>query len=195
MKDNAILGLTSTGNLLLKNADGILGWFTNISAQDFQGMMIEETGNLVLLNSSNGTLWQSFDHPTDMFLHGQKFKVGQKLATNISPTNASQGIFYATLLFNGFALYTTPAPPQMYYRYPKLPTTLNVAYMQFDNESVGFYSEGLPSIPVSIPINSLTSRLLQMGMFCSIHSNRKLKCLFRTFCQALRVRYVYVTTQ
>ncbi|GLJ35772.1 hypothetical protein SUGI_0718360 [Cryptomeria japonica] len=166
VKDNATLRLTSTGDFVLKDADGSLVWSTNTSAQDFQGMVIEETGNLVLINSNNGTLWQSFDHPTDMLLRGQKLKVGQKLTANISPTNTSQGVVYATLLVNGFALYTAPAPPQMYFRFPSPPTTYNVAYMQFDNESVGFYPEGFPftPIPQSVPIppNSL---------YLQIHSN------------------------
>ncbi|GLJ35760.1 hypothetical protein SUGI_0718150 [Cryptomeria japonica] len=182
VKDNATLGLTSTGNLVLKGADSILVWSTDTFAQDFQGLMMEEIGNLVLFNSSNGTLWQSFDYPTDVLLQGQKFKVRQKLTANISPTNSSQGILYATLLSNGFAVFTAPAPPQMYFSYPSLPTTLNVEYMQFDNESVGYYPEGYPSNPLAlsclIPTNSLYFKICSDGHVLFYSFKRKTKvCL------------------
>ncbi|KAH9290305.1 hypothetical protein KI387_034422, partial [Taxus chinensis] len=91
LEHNATLGLTSNGNLVLKDADGTLVWSTNTHTEDFQGMRIEESGNLALLNNSNGTLWQSFDYPADKFLLGQKLKVGQKLIGNSSPTNTSPG--------------------------------------------------------------------------------------------------------
>ncbi|KAH9290298.1 hypothetical protein KI387_034415 [Taxus chinensis] len=54
VEENATLGLTSNGNLVLKDADGTLIWSTNTYSKDFQGMRIEESGNLVLLNNSNG---------------------------------------------------------------------------------------------------------------------------------------------
>ncbi|GLJ35769.1 hypothetical protein SUGI_0718320 [Cryptomeria japonica] len=167
VKENATLGLTSTGNLVLKDADGSLVWSTHKFAQDFQGIMIQETGNLVLLNSSNGTMWQSFDHPTDTLLRGQKLKVGQKLIANISPTNTSQGIVYATMLVSGFALYTAPAPPQFYFKYPRIPTTLNLAYTQFGNETFSYYPEGFPSNPIAFSstmlINSLYFKIASNG--------------------------------
>ncbi|GLJ35792.1 hypothetical protein SUGI_0718640 [Cryptomeria japonica] len=68
VQENATLELTSTGDLVLKDSDGSLVWSTSTSAQ---GIMMEETGNLVLFNSSNRTMWQSFDHPADMLLLGQ----------------------------------------------------------------------------------------------------------------------------
>ncbi|KAH9290312.1 hypothetical protein KI387_034429, partial [Taxus chinensis] len=89
LEDNATLGLTSNGNLVLKDADSSLVWSTNTFTKDFQGMRIEESGNLVLFNNSNGTLWQSFDYPTDKLLLGQKMKVGQKFFANNSPTNTT----------------------------------------------------------------------------------------------------------
>ncbi|GLJ35766.1 hypothetical protein SUGI_0718260 [Cryptomeria japonica] len=38
-------------------------------------MRIEESGNPVLLNRSNGTMWQSFDHPTDLLISGQRLEI------------------------------------------------------------------------------------------------------------------------
>ncbi|GLJ35721.1 hypothetical protein SUGI_0717520 [Cryptomeria japonica] len=110
VQENATLALTSTG-VVLRDADGTLIWSTNTSNHDFQGMMIQESGNLILFNMSSGIIWQSFDHPTDTALFGQKLKVGQKLTANTSPTNTSQGIFYCSLSVDGFGVFTDTAPP------------------------------------------------------------------------------------
>ncbi|GLJ35950.1 hypothetical protein SUGI_0721340 [Cryptomeria japonica] len=112
VKENGTLGLTSNGDLVLKDADGTLVWSTNRFSNVFQGMVMEESGNLVLLNSSNGTLWQSFDQPTDILLSGQKLKVGQQLTANVSPTNTSKGKFYGSLDRDGFALLISFASPK-----------------------------------------------------------------------------------
>ncbi|XP_057828701.1 G-type lectin S-receptor-like serine/threonine-protein kinase SD2-5 [Cryptomeria japonica] len=157
VQENATLELTSTGDLVLKDSDGSLVWSTSTSAQ---GIMMEETGNLVLFNSSNRTMWQSFDHPADMLLLGQKLKVGQKLIANISPTNTSQGFYYGSLNVDGIALYTAT---QMYYRYPKPPTNGSIAYIQIDNESLNFYSDDFLSNQISIPKNSLYVKIDSNG--------------------------------
>ncbi|GLJ35957.1 hypothetical protein SUGI_0721430 [Cryptomeria japonica] len=151
VQDNATLGLTPTGDLVLKDADGTLVWSTNTFTNDFQGMVMEESGNLVLLNSSNGTMWQSFDHPTDTLLSGQKMMVGQNLTAYISLTNTSTGMFYGSLNRDGFALFTATTPPQMYFR--STATDLNFSFIRFDNRSLLYYLEGSPSNPIPIPIN------------------------------------------
>ncbi|GLJ35778.1 hypothetical protein SUGI_0718450 [Cryptomeria japonica] len=167
VQDNATLGLTSTGNLVLKDADGTLVWSTNTSSKKIQGITMEEKGNLVLLNSSNGTMWQSFDHPADTLMVDQKWKVGQKIFANISPTNTSQGFYYGSLNVEGFAMYTAPAPGQMYFRYPKEPTTVNCAYMLLDNESLNYYPVGYPSNPITVslsaPKNCLYYKIISDG--------------------------------
>uniref|UniRef100_K4CG79 Protein kinase domain-containing protein n=1 Tax=Solanum lycopersicum TaxID=4081 RepID=K4CG79_SOLLC len=47
-------------------------------------------GNLVLFDTTNRTVWQSFDHPTDCLLPGQNLVSGQKLTASISADNSSQ---------------------------------------------------------------------------------------------------------
>ncbi|GLJ35774.1 hypothetical protein SUGI_0718390 [Cryptomeria japonica] len=129
-----------------------------------------------------------------MLLRGQKFKVGQKLTANISPTNTSQGVVYATLLVNGFALYTAPAPPQMYFRYPSPPTTYNVAYIQFDNASVGFYPEGFPfnPVPQSLPIphNSLYLQIQSNGHVFFFSFEQETKKSVHDYLQASQLRWI-----
>uniref|UniRef100_A0A0D6QR37 Receptor-like serine/threonine-protein kinase n=1 Tax=Araucaria cunninghamii TaxID=56994 RepID=A0A0D6QR37_ARACU len=163
--DNAILELSSTGDLVLTDADGSLVWSTNTFTHDFQGLRIQERGNLVLFNNSNGTMWQSFDHPTDRFLVGQKFGAGQKLIADSSPTNTSEGIFSASLLGDKFAMFVGVEEPQIYFTYTKVSVSARYSYMQFENEWLYFYGdEGLSSQSnLSIPKNSLQLRIDSNG--------------------------------
>ncbi|GLJ35707.1 hypothetical protein SUGI_0717330 [Cryptomeria japonica] len=159
VQENATLTLTSTGELVLKDADGTLVWSTNTSTHDFQGMAIQVSGNLVLLNNSNGIMWQSFDYPTDTLLFGQKLKVGQNLIANISPTNTSQGNFGCSLSVDSFLMYTAKVPPQIYYRYPKSPPPVKLSYLQFDNEPFHVF----PFINFSTPKGCLYSKIIPDG--------------------------------
>ncbi|GLJ35725.1 hypothetical protein SUGI_0717570 [Cryptomeria japonica] len=172
VQENATLTLTSTGELVLKDSDSTVVWSTNTSAQAFQRMAIHESGNLVLLNTSNGVIWQSFDYPTDTILVGQKLKVGQKLIANISPKNTSQGRFYCTLLRDSFAMFTVSAPGKMYFRYPEPPAGVELSYALFDNQSVYIYSQGGRPLPIylSVPKSRLYFKLDSDGHLrvCSV---------------------------
>ncbi|XP_057824893.1 G-type lectin S-receptor-like serine/threonine-protein kinase SD2-5 [Cryptomeria japonica] len=64
VQENATLILTSTKELLLMDTDGSLVWSTNTSTQDFEGIVIKESGNLVLLNTFNGTARSVIDYVT-----------------------------------------------------------------------------------------------------------------------------------
>ncbi|KAF2302971.1 hypothetical protein GH714_012158 [Hevea brasiliensis] len=68
------------------------------------GMKMMETGNLVLHDGFNNTVWQSFDHPTDKLLPGQKLLAGQKLVASISKTNVSEGD-YVSLTSKGLVAF------------------------------------------------------------------------------------------
>ncbi|KAI9198618.1 hypothetical protein LWI28_019179 [Acer negundo] len=56
-----------------------------------------ETGNLVLQDRNNRTIWQSFDHPTDTLLPGQKLMAGQKLVARASANEWNEGRFYLSV--------------------------------------------------------------------------------------------------
>ncbi|XP_057988399.1 receptor-like serine/threonine-protein kinase SD1-8 isoform X2 [Hevea brasiliensis] len=71
----------SNGNLVLFNESGIMIWSTNLSSTNsssLEAVLLDE-GNLVLRDgpsSSDPLLWQSFDHPTHIWLPGPGAKLG-----------------------------------------------------------------------------------------------------------------------
>ncbi|XP_057985323.1 EP1-like glycoprotein 2 [Hevea brasiliensis] len=112
--ENAKLQLLVDGNLELRDADGSLVWSTNTSNKSVAGMKMMDTGNLVVYDANNNIVWQSFDHPTDTLLPGQKLVRGQKLVSSVSNGNISEGNFYFSVTSKGvFGFYQTNVP-QMY---------------------------------------------------------------------------------
>ena len=79
VKINATLQLSQDGDLILRDADGTYVWSTNTTGMSVSGLNLTEEGNLVLFSENNAVVWQSFDHPTDSLLPGQRMVSGQKL--------------------------------------------------------------------------------------------------------------------
>ncbi|KAG5544903.1 hypothetical protein RHGRI_017381 [Rhododendron griersonianum] len=116
---NATLKLTGDGDLILEDADGDMVWSTNTRGKSVTGLRFTEFGNLVLFDSNNATVWQSFDHPMDSLLIGQKLvsNSGQKLIARASSSNFSRGL-YSLSVQNGHLLgYMEANPPVVYYKF------------------------------------------------------------------------------
>ncbi|KAG5597331.1 hypothetical protein H5410_038563 [Solanum commersonii] len=89
VKVNATLQLGQNGNLILTDSDGPLVWSTNTTGKSVSGLNMTEMGNLVLFDKGMQAIWQSFDHPTDCLLPGQKLVPGQAFQDPIN-TNPPQ---------------------------------------------------------------------------------------------------------
>ncbi|PIA33926.1 hypothetical protein AQUCO_03900049v1 [Aquilegia coerulea] len=111
---NATLEFTSMGDLVLKDVDGSLVWSTNTSGQSVVGMRVDGTGNLILHSANGSTIWQSFDHPTDTWLPGQKLAVEQRLVKSAANLYRSPGYFYVELRNDGFHGYIVSSSSQLY---------------------------------------------------------------------------------
>ncbi|KAK4573668.1 hypothetical protein RGQ29_031568 [Quercus rubra] len=51
---------------------------------EISAMQLSETGNLVLVDAGNNTLWESFAHPTDTIVMGQRIPVGKSLQSVVT---------------------------------------------------------------------------------------------------------------
>ncbi|CDP07729.1 unnamed protein product [Coffea canephora] len=115
VQGNATLQLKEDGDLVLANIDGTLIWSSNTRGKSVSGLNLTEMGNLVLFGPNNESIWQSFDHPTDSLLLGQKLATGQKLTASVSESNWSEGRLSLAVGSDGLSAYIESDPPQRYY--------------------------------------------------------------------------------
>lgn len=93
-----ILQLGANRELELRDAAASLLWSTNTGG--VASIELLELGNLLMLDSSNSILWQSFDHPNNVLLPGQILTPGMKLVA---------GDYSAVMEAGGFVLYVNSA--------------------------------------------------------------------------------------
>lgn len=76
----SVLSLSSAG-LSISLSNGSLLWFTPPFPRKIAALRLLDSGNLLLLDDANNSLWQSFEHPTDTLLSSQRLPVGAFLST------------------------------------------------------------------------------------------------------------------
>ncbi|XP_076952713.1 G-type lectin S-receptor-like serine/threonine-protein kinase SD2-5 [Bidens hawaiensis] len=172
VRKNAILNFTAAGDLVLKDEDGSIAWATNTARKSVSSMDLIYPGNLVLLDHQNSIVWQSFDHPTDSLLLGQKLYQGQKLKSSASSNNSSsqEGIYYLQVTDKGVFAYIKSNPPQAYYSRFAYSNDANKGrrkYISFLNGSLSFFIDSsepsdYPYYVIGIPEASSTQYMKLM---------------------------------
>ncbi|KAJ8532198.1 hypothetical protein K7X08_012121 [Anisodus acutangulus] len=154
VKINSTLQLTAEGDLVLRDADGTLAWSTNTAGKSVAGLSLTDEGNLVLFDSKNATVWQSFDHPTDALVPGQKLVSGMKLTASVSRTNWTDGgLFSLSATDEGLVAFVETNPPQTYFSSSigGLSPSGGANYVKYLNGSLSFFADSIdPLILVSI---------------------------------------------
>ncbi|KAL8218464.1 hypothetical protein R6Q57_021837 [Mikania cordata] len=160
VKLGAKLNLNAAGDLVLRDADGSHVWSTNTAGKHVAGMQITDTGNLVLFDAKNMIVWQSFDHPTDSLVPGQKLFEKQKLIAGVSSTNWKEGLYAVEVTNKGLFGYMRSNPHRVYYKYlvNGRDRSKERSYVRFFNGSLGlFIHSAEPSRPdgaIRVPIAS-----------------------------------------
>jgi len=120
-KHGAVLKLAEDGSRLVlydgsgdENGNGISAWSCNGSRKATKAVLLD-SGNFVMIDENQTTVWESFHYPGDTFLPGMKIGMGQKLSSwknsfdpapgsftlELDPSGASQFV----LLWNRSVLY------------------------------------------------------------------------------------------
>ncbi|KAI3730391.1 hypothetical protein L1987_61561 [Smallanthus sonchifolius] len=166
---NAILNFTAAGELFLQDVNGSVVWTTNTAGKAVAGMNLTDTGNLVLFDNQNSVVWQSFDHPSDSLLPGQKLFTGQKLKSSVSSSNSSEGMYSLQVMDKGLFAYVESNPPQAYYSWLDL-TNKGRRDMRFLNGSLSlFIDSSKPSDTVSVIYISQASSAQYMKLMPDGH--------------------------
>ncbi|EEF36480.1 serine-threonine protein kinase, plant-type, putative [Ricinus communis] len=162
---NATLQLTSDGDLVLKDADGTIAWSTDTGGQSVSGLNMTDMGNLVLFDDNNAIVWQSFDHPTDCLVPGQKLKEGQKLIPSVSATNWTElSLLSLTVSKTACVALIESSPPQAYYETYSSGTKTNEepTYVVLENGSFTLFVDSNTRTYVTIPV-ALSAQYLRFG--------------------------------
>ncbi|KAG8383905.1 hypothetical protein BUALT_Bualt04G0062700 [Buddleja alternifolia] len=83
----------TTDGLAIYNDSGHPIWSTPRNLSSISSMHLMETGNLVLLDALNDTVWESFDFPSDVLVAGQKLQVGKSLVSSLNDDDLSEGSY------------------------------------------------------------------------------------------------------
>ncbi|XP_027358211.1 G-type lectin S-receptor-like serine/threonine-protein kinase At1g34300 isoform X2 [Abrus precatorius] len=97
------LQFLSSGALRLVNGSGATVWDSGTANRGATSATLEDSGNLVISNGT-GTLWSSFDHPTDTLLPSQNFTVDKVLTSERYSFSLSR-IGNLTLKWNNSILF------------------------------------------------------------------------------------------
>ncbi|KAF5777578.1 putative protein kinase RLK-Pelle-SD-2b family [Helianthus annuus] len=129
-----------------------------------------DDGNLVLVDISGSVVWQSFDHPTDCLVLGQRLFQGQQLIPSVSSNNwtTQKGLYSLQVTDKGLFAYVGTNPPQAYYSKPVSSNDKNKGrrYVRFLNGSLSLFIDTVePSEPdglITIPRASSTQYMKLM---------------------------------
>ncbi|KAK7282745.1 hypothetical protein RIF29_11767 [Crotalaria pallida] len=92
ISESGIMNLTVRG-IAIFDSDGDPKWSTPPLKSRVDRLVLTEMGNLVLLDQSNVSLWESFQNPTDTVVVGQRLFAGASLSSAASDSNLSAGNF------------------------------------------------------------------------------------------------------
>ncbi|TYH64820.1 hypothetical protein ES332_D06G013400v1 [Gossypium tomentosum] len=99
------LVLTTEGTLIVRPKQGQDVLIADTSSDDVSRLAtsasILDLGNFVLLNSSGGIVWKSFDFPTDTILPGQRLAVTGKLVSSVAESDHGSGKFLILMQTDG----------------------------------------------------------------------------------------------
>eukprot|EP01018_Ginkgo_biloba_P036835 Gb_16909 [translate_table: standard] len=106
------LKLGPGADLILEDADGSLAWSANVS--EVNRVELQDSGNLVLQNVNNISIWGSFDHPTDTILQGGSLGSGKALVSRKSSSDLSEGSYMLKIEPGGAVWYASFPIPLAY---------------------------------------------------------------------------------
>ncbi|XP_073293727.1 G-type lectin S-receptor-like serine/threonine-protein kinase At5g35370 [Primulina huaijiensis] len=83
----------SRDGMTLFNDQKIPIWSTPQNLAPVSSLQLIESGNLVMLDGANKTVWESFDFPTDVIVAGQRLNVGESLVASYQDGDPAEGIY------------------------------------------------------------------------------------------------------
>ena len=103
---NAMVYFNRDGKLVLRTEQGQEQFIASSAKESVSYAAMLDSGNFVLYDTDNKTIWQSFENPTDTILGGQTLYTGRQLYSSLNKSDHSTGQFDLRMQADGnLALY------------------------------------------------------------------------------------------
>lgn len=89
--------ILTTSGINITEDGGSSIWSTPLLQSSVSALQLTETGNLILLDQSNVSLWESFHYPTDTIVIGQRLQIDTVLSSSVSRDDLSTGDYKLAL--------------------------------------------------------------------------------------------------
>ncbi|KAK7845998.1 g-type lectin s-receptor-like serine/threonine-protein kinase lecrk1 [Quercus suber] len=155
------LNFTSDGRLVLQSAQDTETSVANFDPASSASML--DTGNFVVYNSSNQSIWESFQHPTDTLLPTQRLLADDfvVLKSSVSESNQSTGRFRAVMQQDGYvALYPVGTNLTLEYGYWSTDSSVPNGNLNLDDQGFLYVTNSIFNLTVSPARNSTNGTVL-----------------------------------
>ncbi|PPR80968.1 hypothetical protein GOBAR_AA39745 [Gossypium barbadense] len=159
------MDLTVNG-ISIADPDGNPKWSTPQLRTTIYALLLTEMGNLVLLDKFNGSLWESFYHPTDTIVIGQQLPVGAKLSNAVSESNLSTGDYRfmvsasdALLQWHGQTYWILSMDTKAYVN-----SNYVVEYMEMNKTGLSLFGHNGSVVVIQLNLSPATFRLAKLDV-------------------------------
>ncbi|KAF5740299.1 G-type lectin S-receptor-like serine/threonine-protein kinase [Tripterygium wilfordii] len=157
--------MLTTEGIAIADRYGIPKWSTPPLRSAVYALLLAETGNLVLLDHFNSSLWESFHNPTDTIVMGQYLPVGAFLSSSVSNDDLSMGDYRfiitgsdAILQWNGQTYWKLSMETKAY-------TNSNYVaeYMTVNRTGLFLFSRNGSVVVIQVNLSPSDFRIAQLG--------------------------------
>ncbi|KAF3444213.1 hypothetical protein FNV43_RR13903 [Rhamnella rubrinervis] len=150
------LSLTVNGLTITNETDHVF-WSTPKLQSRVAALRLLETGNLVLADEKNASLWQSFDYPVDTLVVGQRLSVGKALSSatggyRLMVTNSD-----AVLQWNGMTYWKLSMDTKAY-----KDSNAEVAFMAVNGTGLYLFAGDELTVVIQVSLAQLGFRIAKI---------------------------------
>ncbi|KAL5558432.1 hypothetical protein UlMin_034643 [Ulmus minor] len=163
VSSTAKLDLT-VGGLSITDDSNKTVWSTPPFSTPVSALRLIETGNLVLFDEKNVSLWESFDYLTNTIVMGQRFPVGSSLVSTASSGDFSVGNYSLTVTADGAVFRWLGQTYWNLFQQPNVYRDSNkpVSFMEMNRTGLFLYSGDGSSVVMKIALKASNFRVAQL---------------------------------
>lgn len=169
ISDSDKLYLTTNGLAInsTDNSSTSVVWSTEGLSPSSQvsAMELRDSGNLVLLDRNNVSLWESFDHPTDTIVMGQSLAVGTSVDCYNAENDMSVGDYRlvvtggdAVLQWNGMSYWKLSREPK-----GSQDSKLPVSFLSLNDTGLSLLGSDRSTVVIKLTLGPADFRVAKLG--------------------------------